>query len=113
MVRQLRNISWDERFLDAVTTEQLIARVCRNLLVCYQREERGQSLYRAARFAALVYTDCVEHQMTYARISHALQLTPLALAAYRHVLDVFPDSPEAVNARKALAELMRGRPRLH
>ena len=113
MVRQLRNVPWEERYLEPVSNDQILARVLRNLMVCYQREERAFPLYRTARFASLLFPECIEHQMVHARIANALQLGPLAASAYEKILHDFPNTDEAREAREELDNLAAEGNRFH
>ncbi|MEE2787003.1 MAG: transglutaminase-like domain-containing protein [Myxococcota bacterium] len=113
MVRQLRNLDWDDRYLAAVDHRDILARVLTNLLMCYQRRGHGRAMYRMARFSAMLFPACVEHQWTHARVTEVLELDTLAVNLYENIVTHFPSSTYAKAAAAKLADLTVDRRPLH
>lgn len=115
LVKQLTDgrVAWRDDFLEPTHLDDLVARVLRNLQLCYQKLDAHQPLYRAARFTARLFPNRVMYQIIHAQVAELIEATPMAIALYREVVERFPEAPMTRLARERLKRLADDVPTVH
>lgn len=100
-------IPWDDELLEPVESQDLLARVCRNLVGAHgQREEVGP-LYRALRFLEAMSPEEPEVPLLRARVAEKSGAFPRALKIYRALAQNYAETEAGQAAAQRLQELSR------
>jgi regulator of sirC expression with transglutaminase-like and TPR domain len=115
LVRRMSSgqVEWRDDFLASTGIDDLLARVIRNLQLCYARNKDDLRHYRAARLAAKLFPERVAFQAIHAQAAETIEAIPMAIALYRDLADRFPDQRLARFARERLEILSDDAPLVH
>ena len=113
MVRRLSELEWQDSFLDETTDEGMVERVVRNLQICHHRQKERLSLYRMARFNALLSPELPAAQLLHAQVAEWVDLQPLAIPIYRMLMSQHRGTEEALLAADRIKELELDGPEIH
>ena len=113
IVSRLCDLEWKDDYLAETNNEGIVARVVRNLQICFHREKERLPLYRMARFNALLLPDCPAAQLLHAQVAEILDFQPLAVPIYRTLVADSPESEEATIAAERIRALEFEGPEVH
>ncbi len=100
-------LDWRESFLDPVSVQALISRVCRNLVSAHNRRHEVSALYRTLRFLEAMRPEDPDIPLMRAQVAESAGAFPRALKIYRAIAQQFSQSEAAEQARKRLEALER------
>lgn len=100
-------IPWDDAFLEPVDSQELLRRVCRNLVAAHGQREEGAPLYRTLRFLEAMSPDDPEVPLLRARVAEQHGAFPRALKIYRTLAAHYADSSAGKAAEERIRELAR------
>lgn len=106
-------VLWDESFLEPVDSQELLKRVCRNLvaaqghLVAQGQQSEHVALYRTLRFLEAMAPDEVDVPLLRARVAESCGAYPRAIQIYRAIATHHADTEEAQEAEGRLQSLSR------
>ena len=99
---------WDDDFLRASSTDQVLERVLNNLASTTREENDAAGSYRVATFLAALRPLSPERTLQKAMTAAAVGVTDEAASGFADVIERFPDSPEAERASQGLDSLASG-----
>jgi regulator of sirC expression with transglutaminase-like and TPR domain len=101
---------WNDDFLRASPTDQVLERVLNNLAASTREEHDAAGAYRVATFLAALRPLSPERTLQKAMTAAAIGVTEEAATGFADVIERFPDSPEAERASQGLDSLSTGTP---
>ena len=101
---------WNDDFLRASPTDQVLERVLNNLAASTREEHDAAGTYRVATFLAALRPLSPERTLQKAMTAAAIGVTEEAATGFADVIERFPDSPEAERASQGLDSLSTGTP---
>jgi regulator of sirC expression with transglutaminase-like and TPR domain len=101
---------WNDDFLRASPTDQVLERVLNNLAASTRDEHDSAGTYRVATFLAALRPLSPERTLQKAMTAAAIGVTEEAATGFADVIERFPDSPEAERASQGLDSLSTGTP---
>jgi regulator of sirC expression with transglutaminase-like and TPR domain len=99
---------WNDDFLGASSTDQVLERVLNNLASTTREENDAAGSYRVATFLAALRPLSPERTLQKAMTAAAVGVTDEAASGFADVIERFPDSPEAERASQGLDSLASG-----
>ena len=100
-------IAWDDGFLEPVDSQELLRRVCRNLVAAHGQREEGAPLYRALRCLEAMSPDDPDVPLLRARVAEQHGASPRALKIDRALAVLWADSAAGKAAQERIRELAR------
>ncbi|MEL6181194.1 MAG: transglutaminase-like domain-containing protein [Myxococcota bacterium] len=107
MVRELSQgrISWEDSYLEPISTPSLVERVLHNLINSYSMSGKRLKLYRTVRLLAELRPDHPGFQFMHARSAEEAGASLLAAQLYEGIMEQFRDTEEAKRASIRLGPL--------
>jgi len=99
------DVPWDDRFLRAYRTRDVLERVLRNLSASHERAGGHLAQHRVASLWCALHPDAAPPWMTRAETAERLGARSDARLAYEEILRRFPGSTEAATAEARLLRL--------